>query len=294
MAGMADGMIGASSGTGFATAAVPRSVAAGMTGISWCDFTGNPWTVCTPIPANTGARSGCQVCYAAAFARARLGLEWGAGVPRHAFKGFAPRMRRLDRLASATGMRFSVFSLSLGDWLDAEVDPAWRSAMIDVVESCPNLEWLLLTHRPNLAGRLLPSTWRTAPPGNVWPGVTIDDAGHGHRWTGHLDYWGHTGRAWVSAEPLATSLASLDLSAAAVTIYGGASGTDDPEWEFDPRWVSEAVDRYGEERVYFKQFGDFKDGVRLGKKAAGRELAGRTYDRTPWPRHREALRAAAA
>lgn len=270
---------------------IPRSIAAGMTGIEWTDFSGNPWVGCTRIIANSGARSGCEICYAATFAGNRMGLEWAG--PRRKLSGFHTRMRRLDKLAAVTGKPFSVFSLSLGDWLDPEVIPAWRAEMIDTVEACRNLTWLLLTHRPHLATKLLPASWRTAPPANVWPGVTVDHPLHGYRWWHHATCWGHTGRAWVSAEPLAASLASVDLSDAAATIYGGASGTSDPTWEFNPVWVEEAVDRYGEERVFFKQFGDFRNGQRVGKRAAGRDLAGRIYDHTPWPRHRATLRVAA-
>jgi protein gp37 len=272
---------------------IPRSIAKQMTGIEWTDFTGNAWIGCTRIVANSGARSGCDLCYAATFGKNRIGVTWGAGQPRKPFGGFETRMRRLDRLAATTGMPFAVFSLSLGDWLDPEADAARRAALIETVEACPNLTWLLLTHRPHLATKLAPVSWRASPPVNVWAGVTVDHPLHGRRWTQHAEFWGHTGRAWISAEPLAASLASLDLSDAAVTIYGGASGTSDPTWEFRPEWVQEAVDRYGETKVFFKQFGDFRDGKRVGKKAAGREMDGRIYDRTPWPRHRAELRAAA-
>jgi protein gp37 len=273
---------------------VPRSIARTMTGIEWTDFTGNPWVSCTRIIANTGGRSGCDICYAAEFAQNRLGLGWGPGAPRVAFSSFAARMRRLDRLAKATGMPFSVFSLSLGDWLDQEAPADLRALLIETVEACPHLTWLLLTHRPHLAARLLPAAWRTSPPANVWPGVTVDHPLHGYRWERHhAPFWAHTGRAWVSAEPLAASLASIDLSGAAVTIYGGASGTSDATWEFRPEWVAEAVDRYGEDRVFFKQRGDFIDGKRVGKKAAGRDLSGRFYNHLPWPTHREILKEAA-
>jgi len=198
-------------------------------------------------------------------------------------------MRQLAKIAHATGHSFSVFSLSLGDWLDPEVDPSYRAAMLDTVEACPNLTWLLLTHRPHLARKLLPRAWINGLPVNVWPGVTVDHPLHGYRWEQLRSVWGGTGRAWVSAEPLAASLASVDLSDAAVTIYGGASNTNDPSWEFDPAWVQEAVDRYGGNRVFFKQFGDFRDGRKIGKNAAGRDIQGRIYDHTPWPRHREML-----
>lgn len=274
--------------------AIPKSVAKTMTGIQWADFTGNAWVGCTEVEPRPGARSGCFApCYAKTFAANRLGVGWGANVPRHQFKSFDARMRRLDRLAATTGFAFSVFSLSLGDYLDPEVDPRWRAALIETVESCPHLTWLLLTHRPHLAGKLLPSCWRSGGPANVWPGVTVDHPLHGMRWRQHLDFWGPFSGAWVSAEPLAASLSSINLSDAAVIIFGGASGTNDPTWEFRPEWVREAVDRYGESKVFFKQFGGFKDGVRLGKKAAGRDIDGRLYDNTPWPRHRDLLTAAA-
>lgn len=272
---------------------ISRSVAKQMTGIEWTDFTANAWTVCTRIVANTGARSGCDICYAATFAQDRLKLGWGPGVPRHRFPSFRKRMTRLDRLARDTGLPFSVFSLSLGDWLDAEVDPAWRADMIETVEACPGLNWLLLTHRPHLARKLLPASWRSSPPANVWPGVTVDHPLHAYRWQSHAEYWAHTGRAWVSAEPLAASLAGVRFDGLAGIILGGASNTTDPTWEFQPRWIDEALEQYGEARVFFKQIGDFRDGVRIGKKAAGREIDGRIYDRTPWPRHRELLRGVA-
>jgi protein gp37 len=273
---------------------IPKSIAQQMTGIEWTDFSGNPWISCTQIKANSGARSGCDICYAKAFVTTRMGHGWGPGATRVPIKSFEARMRRLDKLAAATGYPFSVFSLSLGDWLDPEAPAELRAVLIETVEACPHLTWLLLTHRPHLAAKLLPASWRHNLPVNVWPGVTVDHPLHGYRWYQHLDVWGWTGRAWVSAEPLAASLATVDLTAAAVTIYGGASGTNDPTWEFDPQWVREAVDRYGEERVFYKQRGDFRDGVRVGKKAAGRDIDGVFYDQTPWPRHRAILASSAA
>lgn len=222
-------------------------------------------------------------------------MSWGPRAPRRRFNGFGPRLRRLNRLAASTGLPFAVFSLSLGDWLDPEVDPAWRAELVDLVEECDQLNFLLLTHRPHLARKLLPESWGMAPPAHIWPGVTVDHPLHSFRWHQHLNFWGHTQRAWISAEPLTASLASLDLSAAAVTIYGGASGTTDPSWAFNPTWIDEHLDRYGPDRLFFKQWGDFGlDGQRLGKKEAGREFAGgRTFDYTPWPLHRELLTAAA-
>lgn len=46
--------------------------------------------------------------------------------------------------------RRRVFSLSLGDWLDDEVPIAWLAEFLDVVRRCENLDWLLVTKRPEL------------------------------------------------------------------------------------------------------------------------------------------------
>ena len=98
----------------------------------------------------------------------------------------------------------------------------------------------------------------------------------------------------MSAEPLAASLKGVPFEGAASVVLGGASNTEDPRWAFYGRWVDEAIEQYGEERIFFKQYGVFRNDEFIGdKKKAGRELAGKVYNHTPWPRHREALEWAA-
>lgn len=273
--------------------AIPKSIAATMTKIQWSDFTANSWSGCSPIPAASGARSGCDICYAKAFVERHGWATWGPHQPRHKVSGFASRMRRLNQLAADTGLHFSIFSLSLGDWLDPEVDPAWRTELIDTVEENTSLNWLLLTHRPHLIEKLVPHSWRNHLPSHIWPGVTLDHRLHARRWHELADHWASSGRAWISAEPLTSSLQNLPVGDACSIIVGGASNTDDPSWSLNPEWPLELVHEHGSEKVFFKQHGDFRDGKRLGKKAAGRDLNGLIYDRTPWPRHREMLAAAA-
>lgn len=273
---------------------ITPSIAQQMTGIEWTDFSANAWIGCTRMPASQTGRSGCDICYAATFSENRMGVTWGAGAERRKVASFKARMRRLNRLAADTGLPFSVFSLSLGDWLDPEVDPKWRSEMIDTVESCENLTWLLLTHRPHLASKLLPGSWAATPPHNVWAGVTVEHPAHAFRWSQHAAFWGHTGRGWVSAEPLAASLKGVAFEGAACIILGGASNTRDDNWAFREAWVGEAIEQWGENRVFFKQHGVFLNGVYVGnKKKAGRSYEGRILDQTPWPRHRDLLRRAA-
>lgn len=270
---------------------IPASIARTATGIAWVDFSTNGWAGCTPIEANKGARSGCSICYAKTFSERKTdwNVRWGAGEQRHRFAGWSDRVQRLDKVAQRTGHHFSVFTLSLGDWLDPEVDASWLEHMLETIEGAPHLNWLLLTHRPHLARKLLPQAWIDKPPANVWFGVTLDHSAHARRWYALQETWGHTNRLWVSAEPLASSLASVDLSAARTLIAGGASNTKDPDWALDPLWIEELIERYSA-TLFFKQWGVFRNGKTYGdKKLAGRDFNGSTFDQTAWPLHRQLL-----
>ncbi len=106
--------------------------------------------------------------------------------------------------------------------------------------------------------------------------------------------FGDTGRAWISAEPLLSSLEGVDLSGAASLIAGGASNTNDPRYAADPSWLDELIERRNGD-LHLKQWGNFgEDGQLVGKKAAGRSRRGQTYDALAWATHRPLLKAAAA
>ncbi|PWC89802.1 hypothetical protein TSH100_03965 [Azospirillum sp. TSH100] len=275
-------------------ALIPRSIAKAMTGISWASFTANAWGGCTELAGTAGAKSGCAICYARTFLERKHLVRWGAGERRVRFASWRARVLRLDRMARETGLRFSVFAFSLADWLDPEVPPAWREEFCAIVEACTHLDWLLLTHRPHLARKLAPPAWVERLPDHVWPGVTVEHATHGFRLAHLADVWGDSGRLWVSAEPIGGSLAGVDLSIAACIILGGASNTTDPEWAPAPEHIGEVLEAYPDQ-VHFKQWGVFgADGAFHGRKErAGRAWNGAQYDWTPWPRHRELLKAAA-
>jgi protein gp37 len=271
--------------------AIPRSIAAEMTDITWTSFSLNAWAGCTPIPGTANAPSGCDICYARTYAERKWPARWGTGQPRHLFKDWRQRARRLDKMAAESALRFSVFALSLGDWLDPEILPIWREDLIAVIEETHHLDWLLLTHRPQLARQVLPSSWIANLPPHVWPGATLDHAAYAHRWHSLLDTWGTTGRCWVSAEPLATSLAAVDLSAASVVIVGGASNTTSPTWHLPTDIVTELLNAYPG-HVHFKQWGTVA-GPTTNRILTDRSVNDTLYDWTPWPRHRDILTARA-
>lgn len=141
------------------------------THIAWCDSTINFWSGCTKVSP------GCAHCYAEARDKRHL-IEaqdhWGQGAPRLKHKGAVKAALALNRqpwicdecgLATSdkpesdwpcedcrckTFHRRRIFSLSLGDWLDAEVPIEWLAEMLDTIRQCPDVTWILCTKRPEL------------------------------------------------------------------------------------------------------------------------------------------------
>jgi protein gp37 len=117
------------------------------TNIAWCDKTWNPWTGCRQIsPA-------CKECYAKALVE-RFGGDFSKRIRTSEANWKKPyQWNRKAEMEIAphpdyANHRPRVFSLSLGDWLDDEVNIEWLADMLRVIYDTPNLDWLLLTKRP--------------------------------------------------------------------------------------------------------------------------------------------------
>lgn len=113
--------------------------------IGWTHHTWNLWRGCTEVsPA-------CDHCYARELAKrnpAVLG-QWGRGAPRVlAADGYRKLPLKWNQQAAEAGERRRVFALSMGDWLDDEVPVEWLSELLRMVYATENLDWLLLTKRP--------------------------------------------------------------------------------------------------------------------------------------------------
>jgi len=122
------------------------------------------------------------------------------------------------------------------------------------------------------------ATW----PENVWLGVSLENQDYTWR-IKNLQ----KSPAWIrfiSIEPLLSPV-SLDeslLDAIQWVIVGGESGPQARPMR--PEWVYEIRNQCEKYRVpfFFKQWGTFdSSGKRVGKKAAGRILDGRTWDKVP-------------
>lgn len=148
------------------------------TEIAWCDSTFNPWIGCQKVSA------GCDNCYAETLMDKRYHkVEWGPHGERKRTSAANWKLPlRWAKAARATGTRPKVFCSSLADVFDNQVPEQWRADLWALIEATPELDWLLLTKRPENIGRML-GLWEMGIPRNVWLGTTCEDqAAYDRRW----------------------------------------------------------------------------------------------------------------
>ena len=163
---------------------------AANTKIAWCDSTLNWWEGCTKI--TEGCRFCYAEARDKRFTGGKL---WGKGAPRRKSKSAVKDALAFNRkpwICDGCGEAFAdtetglpnpphfaahckpnseqichgkdsmqtfhrrrIFSLSLGDWLDAEVPIEWLAEMLDTIRQCDQVIWILCTKRPeNFFSRL--------------------------------------------------------------------------------------------------------------------------------------------
>jgi protein gp37 len=137
--------------------------------IEWTHHTFNPWWGCNRVsPA-------CDNCYAELWSR-RMGQDvWGARAPRRFFGDNRWREPlRWNEEARVAGIRARVFCASMSDVFEWRADlNEHRVRLWRLIEQTPNLDWLLLTKRPQHILRMTP--WETDWPDNVWMGTTVEN-----------------------------------------------------------------------------------------------------------------------
>lgn len=247
------------------------------TGIEWTDHTFNPWWGCSRVSP------GCDHCYAETLAK-RFGLGWGRESPRRFF-GESHWREPLNwhRAAVAEMRRRRVFCASMADVFENQPDlQRERARLLALIDDTPSLEWLLLTKRPHLIEAMYRRP-RVAP--NVSLGTSVESPAEAYR----IDQLRRAGERrggllFLSLEPL---LGPVDLRGhlgrdrVSWVIVGGESGGGAREVNAD--WVRSLRDQCGEAGVafFFKQWGDVRDGVRVGKRKLGAELDGRRWQQFP-------------
>jgi protein gp37 len=159
--------------------------------IEWCDHTFNPWIGCQRVSP------GCMHCYAETRdQRFHAGEHWGPKGTRQVTATANWRKPvAWNRVAEAAGRRDRVFCASLADVFEDREDVRdARLYLLDLIRQTPNLDWLLLTKRPEKVMPLLAQAfgdacmadnlplidwleeWISAlPPQNVWIGTSVED-----------------------------------------------------------------------------------------------------------------------
>ena len=297
-------------------------------GIEWTDHTFNPWMGCTKVsPA-------CKNCYAERDFDHRYGkVSWGPNGTRVVTSDANWRKpMKWNAEANGSEVRPRVFCASLADVFEDWRGPMqssgkhavvlgndWkasrgsnrldmhdvRARLFEVIDATPNLDWLILTKRPENVLGMWPSVIGDAyrknielagPDGtdlrgnprlfrpNVWLGTSIENQEWADKRLAFLEdakFHGMVDTTFVSAEPLVGPIALGDCHPDWV-ITGGESGPNarpcHPDWF---RSLRDQCDGAGT-AFHFKQWGEFDEHQeRVGKKIAGRLLDGRTHDGLP-------------
>jgi protein gp37 len=151
-----------------------------LTTIEWTSGpNGEPGYTFNPVRGCMKVSAECTHCYAEA--RDKLyekGAHWGPNTRRIvASEALWRGPVKWNREAAAAGERRKVFCASLADVM--EDHPDWvepRLRLFGLIRATPNLDWLLLTKRPENFARFLPwlSPCVDPPPvpHNVWLGTT--------------------------------------------------------------------------------------------------------------------------
>ena len=272
--------------------------------IEWTNHTFNPWWGCHKVsPA-------CDNCYAETWAK-RVGQTlWGQRATRRFFGDTHwQEPLKWNRDASAEGTRARVFCASMADVFERRAAlKNERARLWNLIDKTPNLDWLLLTKRPQHVLSMAP--WGNDWPPNVWIGTSIENQRLAELRLPFLLALPAAIR-FLSCEPL---LGPLDLRPwfnrhgyhpIDWVIAGGESGPQSRPMH--PNWVVELMHQCQSAKVpfHFKQWGHWVPVnstrvsgspkmltvhderpvrmVAVGKKLAGRTLEGTTWDSFPNP-----------
>lgn len=280
------------------------------TKIEWTTHTWNAWEGCTKVSP------GCANCYAAdRDNRWHKGIHWGPGAPRRRTSEdywkqpvIWNKQAGIDNPFNAVTHRPRVFCASLADWLDDEVPTKWRADLLDIIRRTPNLDWQLLTKRPE-RWRASMEAIRDSEPGvvgqmagwwldgrhpvNVWIGTTVEDQLRADERIPHLLKIPARVR-FLSCEPLLGPVkipsakdpcdgqAISYLEGIHWVICGGESGTK--ARPMHPDWARSLRDQCAAANVpfFFKQWGEHdQNEKRVGKAVAGSLLDGKEHKEFP-------------
>jgi len=210
--------------------------------------------------------SGCQNCYAEAMT---LRLQ-NMGSPKYV-DGFEVRTHpEVLGVPAKWKKPRRIFVCSMSDLFHGKVSDSFIMQVFDAMLAAPQHTYQVLTKRPERMDALkhvLP--W----PPYIWAGTTVENYAS-------IDRIRHLRRVpavirFLSLEPLLGKITDLNLDGIHWVIVGGESGPEARPMAAD--WVRDVRDQCLDAEVsfFFKQWGG------KNKKAAGKELDGRTWLEVP-------------
>jgi len=196
--------------------------------IEWTDHTFNPWIGCQKVSP------GCDHCYAETMMDHRYHrVEWGPHGER--IRTSPARWREpLQWARKAKGTRPKVFCASLADVFDNRAPAGARDDLWALIRATPELDWMLLTKRPENIITMLPADWGDGW-SNIWLGTTCEDQAHFERRWPILRNVPAVIR-FISYEPALGPLVIGDAHPNWI-ICGGESGAGERTRYMDPVWA---------------------------------------------------------
>jgi protein gp37 len=246
--------------------------------IGWTHHTMNFWRGCHKVSEE------CRHCYIGPIMKRGGRIPFGG--PMRTVDWSDPA--RWDRKARGDGEPHRVFTCSMSDFFHPSADQ-WRGEAWEIIRACTNLDWLVLTKRPELAAGRLPPDWGQGYP-NVWLGVTCGCRESLYRLP-HLEQLPAAVK-FVSAEPL---LEPMDfrpyLGWLDWIITGCERAAKDQRQVMDLDWVRDIDQQCREAGVahFFKQAYLVEDGKEVGVPGEEPELDGHVVQEFPEPSRRRAL-----
>ena len=239
-----------------------------QTSIEWTELSWNPTTGCTKISP------GCENCYAETMARrlkamGQKGYENGFGLTLQPDRLNEPLNRKKPSM---------YFVNSMSDLFHEAVPDEYVLNVMSTIKSANWHTFQILTKR---AKRMNEFFVDKPLPANLWVGVTAENRKQGLPRIDCLREIKASTR-FISLEPLLEDLGEIDLSGINWVIVGGESGTRARPME--PEWVIKIKNQCEKQGAifFFKQWGSWgADGRKRSKKANGRLLLGRTWDKKP-------------
>ena len=267
------------------------------TKIEWATNVWNPVTGCVKIS------EGCKHCYAEKFAK-RLQNNPNFEIKYKYRNGFKPTFHPESLKEPFTYKKASrVFVCSMGDLFHVDIQFDWINRIFSIMSDNDKNTYMILTKRPKRVleffewkrnGEFGNEEWRAND--NIWFGVTVENQETANNRIPLLIRIPCKTR-FISCEPL---LGNINLFKPAVlpdgetvagfwlnwidwVIIGGESGGNKTTRPMHPDWVRSIHEECKAANIpfFFKGWGDWQNGYKIGKKYSGDFIDGKQYHEFP-------------